>query len=197
MLLDLFCVVLLVVVLLWWLRRRPTNVVGVVDEALASSLLGVVDCDDPNELGPVGEWEDLGDLDQVTEQCVSHETPGRGEAPKRQALKRVRRGFRRPFVAYWVNWGKAQFPSAWRGASDADRVCITNALVREMRSRSVRDFDISRVKDEVVLGILLPNAAEVRVARMEATLCVEERQQSARGLVNRGGGSGLQLGRAK
>lgn len=144
-------------------------------------------------LGPLG-----GDsLTDFTEPAYAVDTVERGGAPVGKVLKKIRRGGRMGFVKWWVSWGKAQFPTAWRGATAADRVCITNALTREMKAQSVRDHDIVRVKDMVVLGILTPNQWEKEAAEMEASYAVQERQQATRGLFNYWGGRGLSLGQTR
>lgn len=136
-------------------------------------------------------------LASLTEATFVFDTAERGGEPKRKILKRIRRGHKRQFVKWWVTWGKAQFPSAWRGATAADRVCIMNALCREMRQQSVRDADIQRVKDVVVLGILTPSCYEADAARLEATWAVERRQSCTRGLWNWMWGKGLSLGQVR
>jgi len=183
---------------IWWRWSHRGGRVGWADEARARELLACTDIDDVDEFleshSDAGEGEVLS-LESVTEEVIEVESGGRGEDGRPVRLRRIRRRRRSGFVAYWVNWGKAQFPTAWRGSSAADRVCITTALTRQMRSQSVRDADIARVKDEIVLGILTPSAAEVRVARMEATWAVQQRQEATRGLVNMRGGVGLVLQR--
>jgi uncharacterized protein YheU (UPF0270 family) len=142
------------------------------------------------------EWDavDTDNMDALMEDVIVVEGSARGELGTKKTVKRVRRGCKNAFVKYWVAWAKVQFPNAWRGASSLDRVCITNALTREMRSRSVRDSDIARVKDQVVLLTLLPSATEALVAQMEASHEAYRAQEAARGWRNAKGSSGLQLG---
>lgn len=136
-------------------------------------------------------------LAAITEPVFTFETAERGGEPKTKILKKIRRGHKRQFVKWWIDWGKAQFPSAWRGITSADRVCILNALCREMKAQSVRDADIRRVKDLVVLGIITPSADEAMAAKMEATWTVQERQDSTRGLLNWRWGRGLAIGQVR
>lgn len=158
-------------------------------------------CGLPRDDPSVAQHRVVGDggdsLSSLTEATFVLDTAERGGEPNRKILKRIRRGHKRQFVKWWVNWGKAQFPSAWRGATAADRVCMLNALCREMRMQSVRDADIQRVKDEIVLGIMIPSDDERRVAKMEATWAVQQQQDSTRGLWNWMWGRGLAVGQVR
>jgi hypothetical protein len=183
-----------------WPRRH----VGREDEERARALLRAADAEGAAEFyGPLEQVAaaasgvDLDDVERALEVCHVTETQARGDVGKATAVRKVRRGGKYPVLWHWINWGKVQFPSAWRGATAADRVCIMNALVREMRARSMRDADIARLKDQIVLGVLTPSSYELEAARMEATWAVEKRQDETRGLTNKKGGRGLQLGSAR
>lgn len=173
----------------------PIEAIGVrneVDEGV--DVIAVRGNEDADVVIP---WLGGESLCDVTDPCFSLESHERGGARTAKALRRIRRGCRNAFVKWWVNWGKSQFPSAWRGITVADRTCITNALCREMRTQSVRDADIQRVKDLIVLGIVTPSIDELEAARMEASYAVQERQGATRGLWNWFGGRGLQVGQVK
>jgi hypothetical protein len=71
-------------------------------------------------------------------------------------------------------------------ASEADRVCITQQLCREMRAANVRNADIARVKDLVVVAILTPSTYEANSNRVLASGVLGNRQRQARGEFDEG-----------
>nr|UHS72175.1 MAG: hypothetical protein [Tombusviridae sp.] len=160
-------------------------------EIAAQQLLTVIDADPDDERLVEDSWyrrtmdaDQLANHAYITEPSNEFETDGRGAETRIVALRKIRRGFKMPFIKYWVTWGKAQFPNVWRGASTADRVCIANALVREMKSQSVRNADIVRVKDAIVLGICSASADEVAARTMEASWAMQQRQEQTYGWSN-------------
>lgn len=185
-----------------WRQLRKREVSGKVEKA-ARELIDVVNDDHPWAGVDPGVRQGIVDEDDpYPNECMENlcatvevvEGDRRGADGARVRLKTIRRGCRNAFVKYWVQWTKVQFPSAWRSATAADRVCIANALTREMRARSVRDKDIASVKDVIVILALTPSAAETFAAQLEASWAIEAAQMASRGWVNKRGGTGLQLG---
>lgn len=114
---------------------------------------------------------------------VVTESDHRGGAPKKVRVRRVQRKQGWRFVRWWVNWGKAEFPSAYRSKlKEADRTCIEHRLRAEMRKRSVRDADVAMYLPQVVVGIMTPSRREAEAERMLQTRAIQMRREEARPL---------------
>jgi hypothetical protein len=122
---------------------------------------------------------DDGEPDLLEHHTVETET--RGGKPEMVRLRRVpaEQGWR--FVKHWVAVGKAEFPGVYRSAKtrDADRACVEIRLRTMMRARSVRDVDIGRYLPRVVVGVMLPSAAEAEAERLLASDAAARRAESA------------------
>lgn len=130
-------------------------------------------------------WQRYRDLENEMpgEVIVVTESEARGERPKKVRLRRIKREQGWRFIRYWVKFGKAEFPSAYRSRmKEADRVCIEYRIRGEMRKRSVRDADIATYLPTVVAAIMTPSAHEVEAERMLVTQTVQRRREEARPL---------------
>lgn len=116
------------------------------------------------------DTEELPD-DDGTEECKSG--------------RRIRRGGRNNFMRHWVNWGKMKFPTAWRGASEADLACITIALSREMAASGVRAGHIARTVDLIAAQVVLPSAHQALANVWLSSRAAGEVQRVATGWVPR------------
>lgn len=104
-----------------------------------------------------------------------------GGKPKRVRMRAITRDQGWRFVRWWVNWGKAEFPGAYRGKreKETDRICIEHRLRSEMRKHSVRDVDIARYLPSIVVGITTPSTSEAQAERMLQTNAVRLRREEA------------------
>lgn len=93
----------------------------------------------------------------------------------------VRRGGKNKFYRHWVFWGKAKFPTAWRGASKADLDCITLALSREMAAAGVRCDCIAQSVDIIAAQVILPNRQQASAAMWLASRAAGDVQRTASG----------------
>lgn len=82
--------------------------------------------------------------------------------------RRKRRGKRgnKAFIRYWTDWGKARFPTAYLGASEADYKCIILAISRAMADHDVRQRDIARMAAIVASLVLIPSSHEITSAAL-------------------------------
>nr|WPR18306.1 MAG: hypothetical protein [Chemarfal virus 166] len=128
----------------------------------------------PDEFAVAEQREILGEDARVVDDAhgVADGDDGTDEVMVRGVAKRrvSRNPDRMPrFIRKWVDWGKTEFPSAWRQRRQLDVECIMRALCRKMREEDVRDADIARYKDRILLGIMMPSDTEIETQRMLAT----------------------------